>query len=805
MKTFHRRLAALAIGLLAACGGKHGGAAISHVQPPSDLLYPGDLSLYVVDVAIAPNVPAFAGSVDHFSISPPLPAGLALDPASGAISGTPAQPQAHTLHTVTASNAGGATTCTIGITVVNPARFAYAIGADDSTISIFSDDAVTGRLHRKGYVLAAAGEVGPEMLVVHPSGRFLYAPNATTNNVSVYAIDATSGWLTAGAPASAGAGPHRMVIDPAGNFAYVTDRNADDVRVYAIDPLTGALTAAGEPVATGVQPSALALDPAGKLLFVALRGDATTGAGSALAVFAVDTTSGTVAPIGSPLALGNSKPGGVSVDVIHDAVYVIEAATNTIAAFRFDPTSGALASLGADATAAQPSAVSAHPLGRFAYVTDDVAGSNPGIISVFRVDATSGDLVAAGTAASGIHPTCVTVDPTGRFAYVAGHDSRNITQFAIDPASGALEQVDDVLTRNSPVDFAIVQGPHAQSWIPRFVHVTNGGSNDVSVYTVNPANGALTETAPTAAVGNTPVSLASDPRLRFMYVADGVSSDVGSYAINSANGNLAEVAPKTLVAGHPTHIVVDPAGRFAYVVATGVADPNAGWLTTLAIASTLGTLTEIDMQPITGKPMWVATDPTGQFLYVANNGTGDPGTGNVATFRLQVATGVPISVGTSPAPGVNGLGFHPTGKYMYATLKNANGTIEYTIDTSSGALVLFPGVARAGLEPMSISVSPDGRRSYVAFQNSFDTGHTAFFPLDPLTEFPQTPAQTYVDGLHPVDLGVDPSGRFLYVANSGSNNVSLMTIDPATGELTIGAPKACGLAPSAVLVSGVTQ
>ena len=56
-----------------------------------------------------------------------------------------------------------------------------------------------------------------------------------------------------------------------------------------------------------------------------------------------------------------------------------------------------------------------------------------------------------------------------------------------------------------------------------------------------------------------------------------------------------------------------------------------------------------------------------------------------------------------------------------------------------------------------------------------------------------------------IDLGVDPSGRFLYVANNGSNNVSVMSIDPSDGMLTIRTPKPCGLAPSAVLVTGITQ
>jgi len=219
----------------------------------------------------------------------------------------------------------------------------------------------------------------------------------------------------------------------------------------------------------------------------------------------------------------------------------------------------------------------------------------------------------------------------------------------------------------------------------------------------------------------------------------------------------------------------------------------------------LGTLSQIDSQILNSHPTWVTTDPTGQYLYVANSGTGIPGTGTVASFRTPVATGIPLSVESSAAPGINGLGFHPSGKYMYAMLKHSNAMVEFTIDVSNGSLTLFPNVARAGLEPTSVAVTPDGRFAYVAFANSIGMGHTSLLPIDPTTGFLITPASPAEDGLHPIDVGADPSGRFLYVANSGSNDVSLMSIDPVSGELTVHAPKACGLAPSAILVTGVTQ
>jgi 6-phosphogluconolactonase (cycloisomerase 2 family) len=803
MSMIDRRLAALLATTLAACGSHHDAGSIAAVAPPSSLAYPRDPTLYVVDVAAAPNVPSFQGAVDHFSIDPPLPAGLVLDSSSGAISGTPTAPEPRTIHSVRAENAGGATHFPLRITVALPPRFAYC-ASDDSTITIFSEDVASGRLQRKGYIAAATGEVGPEKLVVHPSAKFLYAPNSVSNNLSEYAIDLSTGWLAPAAPIALGNGPHRMVIDPSGRFAYVSNRGSDQIRVYAIDAVTGALAPIGSPVATGTQPSALTLDPSGKFLFVALRGDATSGAGSGLSEFEIDAQSGALSPGAATLPLGSAKPIDLEVDPGESRLYVIEEATSALVSVHFDPSTGVLATIATQSLGAQPTDVAIHPIGNMAFVAG-ANGASPGSVSSVRIDGASGQLVGGGEAPASVHPTAAVIDPGGKFVYVTGHDSNDISEYAIDPSTGALSLVDNLLTRVGPSSLAIVAGPHAQTWTPRFVHVANAGSNDVSAFRVDPASGALTSAGPAVAAGTAPASLAIDPRQRFVYVANQQSSDIGLYQLSPSTGALFEVLPRTSTIGFPTHVAVDPSGRFLYCTCIAALDPNAGWLTTFTVQPTLGTLTVLDTQALASRPAWVTIDPTGQYLYVANAGNGQPGTGAVAAYRLSVATGIPLSVGTNAAPGINGLGCHPSGKYIYAMLKHSDAMVEFTLNASNGTLTLFPSVARAGLEPTSIALAPNGHWSYVAFANTLDIGHTSFLAIDPVTGFLVTPASPAQDGTHPVDLGVDPSGRFVYVANNGSDNVSVMSIDPADGILTIRTPKPCGIAPSAVLVSGITQ
>lgn len=87
---------------------------------PSSLTYVGSPYAYtrgnsITPIAAPTNV---GGMIDSYSVSPSLPAGLVLNTATGAITGTPTTVTASSSYTITGTNSGGSTTASIVISVI---------------------------------------------------------------------------------------------------------------------------------------------------------------------------------------------------------------------------------------------------------------------------------------------------------------------------------------------------------------------------------------------------------------------------------------------------------------------------------------------------------------------------------------------------------------------------------------------------------------------------------------------------------------------------------------------------------------
>ena len=201
-------------------------------------------------------------------------------------------------------------------------------------------------------------------------------------------------------------GPHAHSVgfDIANRHAFCADLGLDKLFIYQLEPKTAALTTNDPPFAAlkpGAGPRHFAMDPTGRHL------------------------------------------------------YAINELNNTITAFDYDASHGALeesqtvSTLPDKFTSLNTAAeIAIHPSGKFLY------GSNRGHDSlvVYAVDETTGKLTLVEHQSTlGKTPRAFGIDPTGNFLLVANQASDNIVIFRIDPKTGRLKATGQTLETPSPV------------------------------------------------------------------------------------------------------------------------------------------------------------------------------------------------------------------------------------------------------------------------------------------------------------------------------------------------------------------
>ena len=273
------------------------------------------------------------------------------------------------------------------------------------------------------------------------------------------------------------------------------------------------------------------------------------------------------------------------------------------------------------------------PLGRFAYVANLVSNaSDLSTISMYAINSTTGVLspTTPATVHTGWFPQEIAIDPLGRFVYTANSDDNSISMFTINQSTG-------VLTPTSPATVSTVV-PGNILWNPnfltvdptgRFLYLTESLTNGAAVlmFNIDQTTGVLTPTSPaTISAGGWPWQVVVTPSGKFAYVVNNSTGSDGSFGVfqftvNSTTGVLTPNNPAFAASGNgPTEIAVDPTSKFAYVVnrqdntvSMYTIDPNSGNLTLNAsTANPMGTV------PTGTQPFRISFDPSGKFLYVAN-------------------------------------------------------------------------------------------------------------------------------------------------------------------------------------------
>lgn len=560
----------------------------------------------------------------------------------------------------------------------------------------------------------------PSLLAMSPSGKFILAADQNLNQVLSFEINpadgtiinATNGTLVPNGSAATFIGVAGVIVDPAGKYVYVASSNGP-VTAYRLDGASGALElidavegiAGIQAAASGDGAGPMVFDRSGSLLLVANTGAKT------ISVFRLNPATGAIAHVdGSPFATGVAL-NNLALDPTGKFLYTTDGSDNRVTRFSFDAATGAVAKAerigarsgpGAMVFSRGSSPVSDTP--RAVYV----ANRSSNDVSQFSVGA-GGTLAAMGTAsvAAGTSPRSVAVDPFGRFAYVANYVSNNVSVYAINADTRALTEV-----TGSP--FPAGTSPTAVSTDPsgRFVYVSNygwPGAGSVSAYTVDGATGALSVIAGAPfAAGNGSDSIAVDPSGRFAYVTNLLNDTMTLFSINPATGALTQIDADTGTAGvqslivtnaRPISVTSDSRGHFVYVATA------CGGTWVFGIDAISGRLSRVDADAgglcfgAPGAPNIAAAETTGRYLYSGEFS----GAGTVRAFGIDAASGALTALPGSPwttGGGTVAVTADSSGRYVYA----AGSAGVYPFKTASdGTLTSLGSATAAGSSPASIA------------------------------------------------------------------------------------------------------
>lgn len=318
-----------------------------------------------------------------------------------------------------------------------------------------------------------------------------------------------------------------------------------------------------------------------------------------------------------------------------------------IYAFRYDPITAQLTSLGLAAKTEDPSFLVLSSSGRFLYAVNEVSNFNhgrSGAISAYRVDEQSGKLTLLNRREShGADPCYIAIDKTGKYVLVANYTGGSIAVLPINRDGSLAEASQSIQDKGSSVNAKRQEGPHAH-WIDvspdnRFVLVADLGTDELMVYKFNPDQGTLTPNDPPVVKvmpGAGPRHPAFSPDGRFVYVVNELQSNVSAFAYDATKGSLKEFQSISMLPQdfhgktEAAEIQIDRAGKFLYAsnrghdsIAVFAIDPEKGTLTLVEIVSTQGR-----------EPRHFAIDPSGSFLLVENQKSN-----NIVTFQIDRQTG----------------------------------------------------------------------------------------------------------------------------------------------------------------------
>jgi len=284
-------------------------------------------------------------------------------------------------------------------------------------------------------------------------------------------------------------------------------------------------------------------------------------------------------------------------------------------------------------------------------------------------------------------------------------------------------------------------------------------------------------------VDGQPGSLTVDPTHSYLYAAIRSTNSISSFRINSQNGDLIFI--NTLnIAMNPVYIKTDRTGKFLLA-----ADNNKNKVYVLLIGKA-GEILSSNFQEITTAyfPHSVQIDPANRFWYIPCR-TGE----TIQRYLFDSTTGIQsansLDIVTPDSTGPRHLEFHPALNVIYCVNEFGRSVTVYRMDTVKRTLsaiqtlsLIPPNVARPKAPNKGgadIHLTPDNRFLYASNRNP---DNIVAFSVDASSGMLTLIARYSLEGT-PRAFDIDPTGKFIYVGGQTSGKLTAFRIDTSSGNL----------------------
>ncbi len=270
---------------------------------------------------------------------------------------------------------------------------------------------------------------------------------------------------------------------------------------------------------------------------------------------------------------------------------------------------------------------------------------------------------------------------------------------------------------------------------------------------------------------------------------------VSAFSVDAASGKLTLLNQKSSGGDGPCHVRVDTKGKIALVANYGSGSVKSFLLKPDGSIGDGGTFIQHHGSSVNTNRQagphahCIVPDPSNRFALACDLGTDKVMiyTLNPTSAELDVQS--PLYASVPPGAGARHIAFRPDGKFAYVINEMACSMTAFLWNSTEGKLTALETVPLLpkGVEVVSgysgaeVDVHPSGKFVYGSLR-----GHDS---LSVLAADEKTGKLTLVEnvssnGKVPRCFGIDPTGRWLICANQKSDSVTVFSINPKTGKLT---------------------